>query len=59
MTKEDLELFIQFKQLMQGNMEPVKKKTRREKGTESITILSGKRKRPILLLLLLVIQSLK
>jgi integrase len=51
MTKEDLELFIQFKQLMslQGNMEPVKKKkSRREKGTGSITKLSGKRKRPYL-----------
>lgn len=50
-AKEDLELFIQFKQLMslQGNMEPVKKKkSRREKGTGSITKLSGKRKRPYL-----------
>lgn len=53
MTKEDLELFIQFKQLMslQENMGLVKakeKKPRREKGTGGITKLSGKRNRPYL-----------
>lgn len=52
-TKEDFELFIQFKQFMSqnGNMELTgakKKKPRREKGTGSITKLSGKRKRPYL-----------
>lgn len=51
--KEDFELFIQFKQFMatQGSMEfsrDVNKKPRREKGTGSVTRLSGKRKRPYL-----------
>lgn len=53
MTKEDFELFIQFKQFMalQGSnaiVDTSKKKTRREKGTGSITKLSGTRKRPFL-----------
>lgn len=51
--KEDFELFIQFKQFMatQGSMElsrDVNKKPRREKGTGSVTRLSGKRKRSYL-----------
>lgn len=53
MTKEDFELFIQLKQFMalQGSNALVytsTKKTRREKGTGSITKLSGTRKRPFL-----------
>lgn len=53
MTKEDFELFIQFKQFMalQGSTAHINastKKTRREKGTGSIVKLSGKRRRPYL-----------
>ena len=53
MTKEDFELFMQFKQFMarNGDMEPVKAKEikhRREKGTGSVIKLSGKRKRPFI-----------
>lgn len=52
MKKEDFELFMQFKQFMatNGNMKTVQevKKGRREKGTGSVTKLSGNRKRPFL-----------
>lgn len=49
--QEDFELFLQFKQFMGMNLDgqvspAVQKKKRREKGTGSITKLSGKRKRP-------------
>ena len=52
-TKEDFELFLQFKQFMgtKDNIElsPIpQKKTRRDKGSGSIIKLSGTRKRPFL-----------
>ena len=50
-SKEDFELFLQFKQFLSTQETSIRastkqKRTRREKGSGSITKLSGKRMRP-------------